>query len=61
MDDCEFYGGKHHLKLHRATDFFLMGNLYFRCKDCSTEVIVDRLYFYLSLRAKYPGRRNHGS
>lgn len=61
MDDCEFFGRKHHLKFDHATDMFLIGNLYFKCRNCSTEVIVDRLMFYISLRGKYEPRRNRGS
>ncbi len=51
MDDCEYYGSKHHFKFKGAINVtMLTGGLVFDCKRCSTRVIADRLYFYLALR-----------
>lgn len=57
MDDCEFYGSKHHFKFKGAINVtMLTGGLVFDCKRCSTRVIADRLYFYLALKTP-AGRR----
>jgi len=60
MHDCEWYGVKHKFKFRGATDHFLLGNLYFSCERCETRVIVDRLYFYLTLRPDGVKRRAGG-
>jgi hypothetical protein len=58
MNDCEWWGVKHKFKFDYATDNFLLGNLYFSCERCATRVIVDRLYFYLTLRPEGVKRRS---
>lgn len=59
MPDCELFGAKHKLKIHKVVDHFLMGHIVFKCVKCTAYVIVDRLYLYLALKTEV--RRLNGN
>lgn len=53
MHDCEAYGFKHHLEFKGARHVtWLTGELWFKCRNCPTLLMVDRFQFYQAIGIK---------